>query len=200
MVTRPYLAGLTAATLIVGLAGATLAFQPGGKSHPALVLLIRHAEKSPDEALSVSLSPEGQKRANALLGLFTKSKGRSEPFPVPDFIFAARNSKHSHRPVETVTPLAKNLGLKVRADIADEDFVTLADELFGKPKYDGKTVLICWHHGTLPDLAKALGATDAPSRFNGTVFDRIWQITYDAEGKAVYTDLPQRLLPGDSDH
>jgi hypothetical protein len=31
------------------------------------------------------------------------------------------------------------------------------------------------------------------------VFDRVWQITYDAEGKAAFIDLPQRLLPGDED-
>jgi hypothetical protein len=200
MATRPYLVGVIAVTWTVALATAGPALQSAGsKSHPARVLLIRHAEKPPDEAMSVSLSREGRKRADALLGLFARSNARPDPFPAPDFIFATKDSAHSHRPVETVTPLAEKLGLKVHAEIADEDFAKLADELFGKTKYAGKTILICWHHGTLPDLAKALGATDAPEHFKGSVFDRVWQITYDAQGKAAYTDLPQRLLPGDSD-
>jgi hypothetical protein len=200
MARRTYLAGITAAAWTVAIAAAGPAPQPeGSKSHPALVLLIRHAEKPPDEAVSVSLSPQGRKRADALPGLFTRSQARPVPFPAPQFLFATKNSKHSHRPVETVTPLAVNLGLRVHAEIADEDFAKVAGELFGKTKYAGKTVLICWHHATLPDLAHALGATDAPGHFKGSVFDRVWQISYDDQGEAAFTDLPQRLLPGDSD-
>ena len=32
-----------------------------------------------------------------------------------------------------------------------------------------------------------------------TVFDRVWQITYDDQGNATFRDRPQRLLPGDSE-
>jgi hypothetical protein len=65
------------------------------------------------------------------------------------------------------------------------------------PKYADKVVLIAWHHGKIPDLAKALGVQDAPAKWNSKVFDRVWQITYD-HGKATWKDLPQDALPGDS--
>jgi len=56
--------------------------------------------------------------------------------------------------------------------------------------------LICWHHGKIPDLAKALGVK-RPPKWDGKVFDRVWQITY-PKGKASLEDLPQMLLYGDS--
>ena len=188
---------------LVVLAAALLVSLPGvareeKRSSPRLVMLIRHAEKPPDEKMSVDLSAAGEKRAGALPGLFTKSASRADPLPKPDFIFAAKDSKHSHRSTQTVAPLAKKLGLKVSADVANDDFATLAAEILGKPKYAGKTILICWHHGNLPGLAGKFGANGAPDHMKGSVFDRVWQITYDSTGKATFADLPQRLLPGDS--
>jgi broad specificity phosphatase PhoE len=165
------------------------------KSPPRLVLLIRHAEKPALESMSVDLSPAGQKRAAALHGLFEKSPSRPIPLLTPDFIFAAKDSKHSHRCTETVAPLAKKLGLKVNAKIANDDFPKLAAEILGNPKYAGKTVLICWHHGNLPDLAKKLGARESPDRWKGTVFDRVWRIRYTSSGEATLDEIPQRLLP-----
>jgi hypothetical protein len=57
-------------------------------------------------------------------------------------------------------------------------------------------VLICWHHGNIPNLAIALGIPKPPP-WPGSVFDRVWQLTYTA-GKPVLQDLPQQLLYGDS--
>lgn len=167
------------------------------KKSPPLLLLIRHAEKPADET-SVDLSPAGVKRAEALPGLFAKSAGRPEALPTPDCIVAAKDSKHSHRCTETVAPLAKKFGLKVDAKIANDDFAQLAVELLGNPKYAGKTVLVCWHHGNLPALAKKLGAKDAPEHWKGVVFDRVWRITFVASGEARLDDLSQRLLPDDA--
>jgi len=36
-----------------------------------------------------------------------------------------------------------------------------------------------------------------PARWNGSVYDRVWVITYE-DHSAVLADLPQKLLPGDS--
>jgi len=69
--------------------------------------------------------------------------------------------------------------------------------VLGKPVHAGKTVLICWHHGNIPALARALGIKDAPTPWPEMQFDRVWRITF-ADGVAALTDLPQRLLPGDS--
>jgi len=168
------------------------------KAQPARVLIIRHAEKPPDQANSIHLAPEGKKRAEALYQLFEASAKRPDPFPKPDFIFAARNSSQSERSVETVTPLPEKLKLSVNAAYHNDDFARLARDLRRDPKYAGKTILICWHHGTAPLLARALKAADAPTAWRGSAFDRVWQIDYDATGKATFRDRPQQLLAGDS--
>jgi hypothetical protein len=55
--------------------------------------------------------------------------------------------------------------------------------------------LICCIHGKIPDVAKALGVAKPP-KWDGKVFDRVWQITF-PQGKATLKDLPQTLLYGD---
>jgi len=62
--------------------------------------------------------------------------------------------------------------------------------------YPGDIILVCWHHGKIPDIAKALGIS-RPPKWDGKVFDRVWQITF-PKGKAALKDLPQMLLYGDS--
>ena len=99
--------------------------------------------------------------------------------------------------METITPLAKALGLKIDNTFRNEDYAGLARRVLGKPVYAGKTVLICWHHGNIPALAGALGIKDAPAPWPEMQFDRVWRITF-ADGLPALTDLPQRLLPGDS--
>jgi hypothetical protein len=66
-----------------------------------------------------------------------------------------------------------------------------------RPVHAGKTVLICWHHGNIPALARALGIKDAPAPWPEMQFDRVWRITF-ADGAPALAELPQRLLPGDS--
>jgi hypothetical protein len=169
----------------------------GAKSYPARILLIRHAEK-PDDPKEVGLSERGKQRAAALPKLFEKADDRAEPLPKPDYLFATRDSEASRRPTKTLKPLAKKLGLKVHAEVANKDFAALARKLLSDPKYAGKTVLICWHHGTMPELAVALDASQAPDRWKDKVFDRVWQIEYSRDGKATFRDRPQRLLEGDA--
>jgi hypothetical protein len=169
-----------------------------GQKRPAAVLIVRHAEKPPVGDDSVHLAAEGVKRAEALPRLFRAAKNRPGPFPAPDFIFATKDSKRSSRPAETVAPLARALNRPVNAEFANADVAGLVREILGQPKYAGKTVLICWHHGTTPRLAKELGVADAPE-WKGSSFDRVWQITFDASGKATLRDRPQQLLPGDAD-
>jgi broad specificity phosphatase PhoE len=182
----------------IGLLALFVAVQAGQtKTYPAHILIIRHAEK-PEGDTSVSLSTRGKERARALRNLFKKSETRPKKFPTPDFIFATKDSKNSHRPKETVTPLAKRLKLTIDDSYANADFKKLAKEILENPKYAGKTVLICWHHGTMPELAQNLKATDAPKHLKDTVFDRVWRIEYDKAGKARFRDMPQQLLAGDS--
>jgi broad specificity phosphatase PhoE len=178
------------------------------ETFPKVVLLIRHAEK-PDDDKSVHLSEQGMRRAEALPQLFVPSATRPDPFPTPDFLFATHNTHASHRPLETIKPLAKKLGLPIddsfhnkgKDEVKDGEkgMAELAEELFGKRKYQGKTILVCWHHGTLPKLAKLLRATGYPKEWDKHRFDLVWQISYDAKGKATFLERPQHLLPGDRD-
>ena len=161
-------------------------------ARPQTILVIRHAEKPAGDA-DPGLSPAGRKRADALPGLFT----RPDPFPTPDFVIAAARSKHSNRSAETVAPLAKALKIEVNAEFGDDDFARLAAALLADPRYGGKTVLVCWHHGNIPELLQALGVGPKPRKVDDAVFDRVWVVTFDARGKAKLAVRPQALLPTD---
>jgi hypothetical protein len=181
--------------LAVGLAGLAFGQVPGIPEPPRTILLIRHAEK-PESGMD--LAPAGFERAKLIPKLFS-GYGRADyphSLPRPDFLFATHVSKNSNRPVETITPLSTALNEPISHEIADKDFAALVTELMSG-KYAGKVVLVAWHHGSLPGLAKALGATPPYDPWPDTQFDRIWRIDY-RDGKAVLTDLPQGLMPGDS--
>jgi hypothetical protein len=162
---------------------------------PATILLIRHAEKLTDGR--EDLSPVGFERAKLIPKLFG-GPGAAAPhnLPRPDLLFATHISKHSNRPVETITPLSQALDLPISSEVDDKDYVTLAKELLSG-KYAGKVVLVAWHHGSLPGFARALGASPPYDPWPETQFDRVWRIDY-GSGKADLRDLPQGLMPGDS--
>jgi phosphohistidine phosphatase SixA len=165
--------------------------QPQG---PRIVMIIRHAEK-PDETGAIKdpdLNKKGFERADAL------AKVIPDHFPKPDFLIATKKSKGSDRPVETITPLSKALHEEIESTFKDDEYAELAKSVLTDPKYSGKTVMIAWHHGKIPELAKALGVSDVPDKWDPNVFDRVWEITYEND-KASMKDLPQKALPGDSD-
>lgn len=160
------------------------------KAQPREILIIRHAEK-PDSADDPNLTPRGYARAVALVQFFSAS------FDTPDYLFATQASKHSNRPVETITPLAGALHMPVDSKVADADYLLFAQDILTNPQYTGKMLIICWHHGTIPALAKALGISDPPQSWPGTVFDRVWRIQY-ADSGPTLANLSQHLLFGDS--
>jgi len=196
------LAGALALPIAAGIAGNTLAAfaQAADVSTkaPAVVYIIRHAEKPAGNDKDPNLTPIGYKRADALPSLFLVPQGSSQPPRLlhPDVIFATDTSKHSNRPIETITPTARALHEPINHDYASDDAVPLAKEVLGG-RYAGKVVLICWHHGEIPHVAQALGVTDAPTKWNDAVFDQIWKIQW-VDGKAQLTTMPEELLPGDS--
>jgi hypothetical protein len=167
-------------------AGFTQAPQP-----PATILLIRHGEKP---ETGIHLSPAGVERAKAIPQLF----GGAAPhnLPKPDFLFATKAGKNSDREVDTLLPLSEAMKMPISHEVADKDFATLATELLSG-KYGGKVVLVCWHHGSIPGFAEALGAKAPYAKWPDTQFDRVWRIDY-VNGKAKLTDLPEALMPGDS--
>jgi hypothetical protein len=191
---------------------------------PGQVLIIRHGEKIGDPKKDNDggrhLSIRGSARATALPSLLVPAtpqtacklhhhagdfhgsyrevpvKGSAPRFPTPQHIFATQNSKNSKRPTETVGPLATALKVPLNDGFGDndDDIKKMTNAILSE--YHGDIVLICWHHGTIPDIAKALGI-GRPPKWDGKVFDRVWQITF-PKGKATLTDSAQMLLYGDS--
>jgi len=125
--------------------------------------------------------------------------GGQRRFATPDFIFATKRSHRSNRPVETITPLESALGLSddhYNHEHPEDDYATVATHILTHSKYEGKVVLICWHHGKIPDLTKAFGVA-APPTWPNDVFDRVWQITWPS-GQATLKIEYQMLLYGDT--
>jgi phosphohistidine phosphatase SixA len=149
------------------------------------ILLMRHAEKPADVA-DIHLSPAGAERAEELASYIPKTFGK------PDFLFAAANSKHSYRPVETVEPLSRATGLSIDSSHPDDDYAALASKLLTKPHFEGKLTLVCWHHEKIPHFAKALGAGegDIPDPWDPDVFNLILQFGFKA-GKLTVKEIKE---------
>ena len=103
-------------------------------------------------------------------------------------MIAAAPSKNSNRPVETLTPLARALTLPIDTSVPDIGYGEVAADLLEKPMYAGKLVVVCWHHGNLPDLALALKLPKSEIRgtegmdglhWDSDVFDLFWSVTFD---------------------
>jgi hypothetical protein len=145
-------------------------------------------------------------------GAYSSSKinaGQSR-FPTPNFLFATKASNSSSRPVETITPLAQALqflnndpALKVHHHFKNDTkgINGLKSEILQTPAtYAGQVILICWHHGTIPQLTEAFGVPSSQlpwSKWPGTVFDLIFCMTWDS-GQANLVVAYQQLLYGDT--
>ncbi len=47
--------------------------------------------------------------------------------------------------------------MPINSSCPNENFAALTREIRENRKYAGKTILIAWHHGMIPQLAKQLG-------------------------------------------
>lgn len=140
------------------------------------ILLMRHAEK-PDDHADPDLSPAGLQRARDLVPYIQAT------FGAPSFLFAAAPSVHSNRPVQTIEPLSKAVGIAIDESIADKHYEDLANKLLTEPRYLGKLTVVCWHHEKIPALARALGARhgDYPDPWKDDVFNLILKFDFDGD-------------------
>jgi hypothetical protein len=165
----------------------------------AVVLIIRHAE---DAGSGDGISPLGQQRAEAYKNYFlnfTVDSKRQEPA----VIFAAKDSKKSHRPRLTMEPFAKAANLKFDTRFGNDKSADLAADL--RANQQGKVILICWRHPYIPALLGALGAnpkTFLPKgKWPGAVYDWVILLSYDQDGRLISSSsrrINEHLLPGDS--
>ena len=155
-------------------------------TRPAQIILIRHADK-PADPKNPHLSPAGVKRAEELVSFITTDPTMTR-LGLPVAVFATQTTKddNGQRTQETVAPLARALKLPAQTPYHGKDYAALAKQILSNPAYAGKTVLICWNHEYIPQLAAALGVTPEPPKWKGSVFDRVYVITYQ-DGRAVLT-------------
>ena len=177
----------------------TLAAHAQDGPKDAVVIIIRHAD---DADSGDGLSPLGQERAEAykkyFLNFTVDSKRRE-----PNVIFAATDSKKSHRPRLTMEPFAKAANLKIDTRFGNDQSADLAADL--RANQQGKVILICWRHPYIPVLLSALGAnpeTFLPNgKWPGKVFNWIILLSFDQDGHLIPSSsrrTNEHLLPSDS--
>jgi hypothetical protein len=168
------------------LAGATCCLgQSASGLKDAVVLLIRHSEKLTS---GQELSPVGYQRADAYVKYFGDFQVEGKPLKL-ESLFAAADSKNSHRPRLTLEPLSRALHFPIDTSFKDKAPELLADELKSKPH--GKGILICWRHGKIPELLRALGADPGAllpdGKWPDAEFAWVIELRYDGEGKLLAT-------------
>lgn len=183
------------------LASITLILSADAQEGPkdAVVLIIRHAE---DGSTTTGLTPRGEQRAEAYKNYFLNFTVDSKQLR-PDAIFAAKDSKKSHRPRLTAEPFAKAEKLRIDTRFGNDQSAELAADLHATGQ--GKRILICWRHQYVPALLRALGAKPEEllpgGKWPNSVFDWVILLSFDQDGRLIPTStkrITAHLLPGDS--
>jgi hypothetical protein len=168
-----------------------------GALQNSVIIIIRHAEK-PDAG--DGLSPAGEARAKAYVDYFKQFTVDSNVIHF-DYLFAAKDSHESKRPKLTIKPLSKTLKLDINTNFKDDEYAQLAEELQGG-RYGNKNILVCWHHGKIPQLLAALGADPQkllPSgKWPEDVFGWVVRLEYDDKGNLKAKIKDENLMPGDA--
>ena len=175
-------------------------------------MLIRHAEKpakddapygvtQKGERSKESLEVRGWQRAGALTNLFAPANEHFQhaSLATPQFLYASKplRRKGSKRPIETITPLAEKLEIKINSNFQRSDFESMLEEVFSRKG----VVLICWQREYIPEIASyILGKKKiAPRDWPEDRFDMVWVFDLDrSASKYKFKQVPQNLLGGDS--
>ena len=174
------------------------------------IMLLRHAEKPAKddvpygvtrkgERSKESLEVRGWQRAGALANLFVPATDHlHRALATPQFLYASKflRRKGSRRPLETITPLAEKLSLKINTDYQRFQLVSLIEDVFSRKG----VVLICWQREFIPHIASLIVDSKkiAPREWPEHRFDMIW--VFDlvrSSGTYKFRQVPQELLAGD---
>src|SRR5262245_29221394 len=186
-------------TAILIASALTLVAHAQDRPRGSVVLIIRHAE---DGASDGGLTPLGEKRAEAYKNYFLNFTVDSKRLR-PDVVFAAKDSKKSHRPRLTVEPFAKAANLKIDTRFGNKQSAELAADL--RANQQGKVILVCWRHPYVPALLSALGANPEDflpkGKWPGAVYDWVILLSYDQEGRLITASsrrIMEHLMPNDT--
>ncbi|KAL1891992.1 hypothetical protein Sste5346_007336 [Sporothrix stenoceras] len=146
-----------------------LAVSAAAASGPT-VYLIRHGEK-PDDGNG--LSAAGLQRAQCLRTVFGASSSYNIGYIM---VMTPKSDGKRQRPLDTVQPLATDLGLTVDTSCDRDDESCVKDVVDG---YSGSgNILLCWEHDELTNIAEKLGA-DNVEDYPDDSFNLIWTQPYD---------------------
>lgn len=160
---------------------------------PKNVIIIRHAEKIPGEN---HLDLKGFERAAALAYYFSGNPIYNNPPITHIFAAGLQSADSSLRPIQTCTPIANHYKLPIVIDFTEKDNQGIAKEILTNSLYDQKTVLICWSHGEIASLVKALGGDD-PGWWGPNIFDQVYFMTFQQKSKPKLQKILQKLMYGD---
>ena len=179
------------------------------------IMLIRHAEKPDDpppphgvnkhgDHDAESLTVHGWQRAGALACFFAPTHGplQSPLISTPQVLYASppgssgSEESKSQRPVETITPLAKKLGVTIDTSFTKGQEVQVAEAAMGQ----SGTVLVCWQHTDLHLIANQILGNDttSPQTWPGDRYDVVWVFDLRPDLGYNFFQVPQMLLAGDS--
>ena len=175
-------------------------------------MLLRHAEKpAKDDApygvtrkgerSKESLEVRGWQRAGALASLLSPANHHQQHpgLAKPQFLYASKplRRKGSRRPIETITPLADKLSIKINSEFQRSQLEEMVEDVFSRKG----VVLICWQREYIPDIAALiLGKKKiAPKDWPEDRFDLIWVFDLHRSTSTYrFKQVPQELLSGDS--
>lgn len=166
---------MRAAALLAVLAAvaACAAVRPSLSESGATFVVVRHAEKSSDDAKDPSLSEAGLRRADRLA------------LRLADEPLVAAYATGYRRTQSTAAPAAKAHGITVTVYDAQLPAPAFASRL--RAAHARGTVLVVGHSNTVPGIVLALSGTPVAAIPDGQ-FDLLYRIRIDADGKATLSE------------
>lgn len=188
---------------------------------PGQVIIVRHGEKN---TVNFELTSAGVERAEALSSYLTLPN--NEPgfvglagttnvvlfdYGLPFALFAARpvpisekfDDDYTVRCIQTLVPTALKLNLPIHSPYGSDQEDELAQYILNEPRFNGKNIVICWHHNLIYKLIQAFGYLPdpditPPNSYPDKRFDAVWRMTFPIPNPVpiVYPIL-QELLYGD---
>ena len=173
-----------------------LGSQPCDALKNTTILIIRHAEKPETGTM---LTATGYERARDYVGYFNHFQIDGQPLHL-NHLFCTADSKGSERPRLTITPVSQALKLRLDNRYSSKDALKLDQDI--RSHSYGKELLICWHHGEIPNLLEGLGANPTELLPHGkwpeNVFGWLIELRYDETGRLHETRvIHENLLPDD---
>jgi hypothetical protein len=173
-------------------------------------MVLRHAEKPAKDLEpfgvtlegkphSESLTARGWQRAGALANLFAPNNGHFQHASLakPQLIYASKplKRKGSRRPIETMTPLAEKLAIRINYKFPRFEVESMLEEVF----LCKGAVLICWQRDYIPQIAAhILGNKTRVPVWPEDRFDLVWVFDRNrSSDRFTFKQVPQRLLMGD---